>query len=90
VEGIGIQIARAFIEQIGDQIADAGLVGRVLGRAAAKGISGTVESCTNQASIPPGEIRCWIFAAASEGVEASGSIARRATIKKAMRRAPTS
>src|ERR1700678_1911992 len=29
--------------------------------------SGTVASCTNQASIPPGEIRCWILAAACEG-----------------------
>src|SRR5258708_2546266 len=31
VETLGIEIAGAFIEQIGDQIADAGLVGGVLG-----------------------------------------------------------
>ena len=31
----GIQIARAFIDEIGDHIADAGFVGRVLCRAAA-------------------------------------------------------
>ena len=33
-------------------------------------ISGTVASCTNQASMPPGEIRCWILAAACDGVDA--------------------
>ena len=38
VEGLGIQFARALIEQIGDQTADAGLVGRVLRRAADEGI----------------------------------------------------
>jgi len=27
-------------------------------------ISGTVASCTNHASMPPDEIKCWIFAAA--------------------------
>ena len=30
-------------------------------------ISGTVASCTNQASMPPGETRRWIFAAACDG-----------------------
>src|SRR3984957_16854152 len=29
-------------------------------------ISGTVASCTNQASMPPGETRCWILVAACE------------------------
>ncbi len=38
VEGLGIQIARTFIDQVGNHIADAWLVGRVLGRAAAEGI----------------------------------------------------
>ena len=38
VEGLGIQIARALIEQIGDQVADAGLVGRVLCGAAGEGV----------------------------------------------------
>src|SRR5665811_254757 len=33
-------------------------------------ISGTVASCTNQASMPPGEIRCWILAAACAGAAA--------------------
>src|ERR1035437_6549173 len=50
-------------------------------------ISGTVASGTNQASIPPGEIRCWIFAAACDGVDASGAIARQAATSNAMRRA---
>ena len=36
-------------------------------------ISGTVASCTNQASMPPGEISRWIFAAACDGVDASDS-----------------
>ena len=36
-------------------------------------ISGTVASCTNQASMPPGETRRWIFAAACDGVDASAS-----------------
>src|SRR5260370_7594772 len=38
VETLGIQIAGAFIEQIGDQIADAGLVGGILGSAAAESV----------------------------------------------------
>ena len=38
VKGLGIQIAGAFIDQIGDHIADAGFARRVLGRAAAEGI----------------------------------------------------
>ena len=38
MEGLGIQIAGAFVEQVGDHVADAGLVGRILGRAAAEGI----------------------------------------------------
>ena len=38
VEGLGIEVTRAFIEQIGDQIADAGFVGRVLRGAAVEGI----------------------------------------------------
>ena len=38
VERLGIQIARTFIEQIGDHVADAGLVGRILRGAAAEGI----------------------------------------------------
>ena len=36
MEGLGIEVARAFIDQVGDHVADAGLVGRVLGRAAAE------------------------------------------------------
>src|ERR1700722_1367990 len=35
-------------------------------------ISGTVASCTNQASIPPGETRCWILVAACDGEEVIG------------------
>ena len=38
MEGLGIEVTRAFIEQVGDQIADPGLVGRILRGAAAKGI----------------------------------------------------
>ena len=38
VKGLGIEIAGAFIEQAGDHVADAGLVGRVLRGAAAEGI----------------------------------------------------
>ena len=38
MERLGIEIARALIEQIGDHVADAGFAGRVLGRAAAEGI----------------------------------------------------
>ena len=47
-------------------------------------ISGTVASCTNQASMPPGEIRCWILAAACDG---SGASARQAIAANATRRA---
>ncbi len=36
--GLGIEIAGAFVEQVGDQIADAGLAGRILAGAAAEGI----------------------------------------------------
>ena len=49
-------------------------------------ISGTVASCTNQASMPPGDTRCWIFVAACEGVGASG-IDRQAGGKHECRRA---
>ena len=38
VKGLGIEIAGAFVEQAGDQVADAGLAVRVLGGAAAEGI----------------------------------------------------
>ncbi len=38
MEGLGIEIAGTFVEQAGDHVADAGLAGRVLGRAAAEGI----------------------------------------------------
>ncbi len=38
VKGLGIEIAGALVEQAGDQIADAGLAGRVLAGAAAEGI----------------------------------------------------
>ncbi len=38
MESLGIEVAGAFIEQIGNQIADPGLVGGVLGRAAAEGV----------------------------------------------------
>ena len=38
MEGFGIQIARTLVEQIANQIADPGLVGRVLGRTASEGI----------------------------------------------------
>src|SRR6478672_5304227 len=43
-------------------------------------ITGTVASCTNQASMPPGETRRWIFAAACEGAAASNNSAAQATI----------
>ena len=49
-------------------------------------ISGTVASCTNQASMPPGEIRCWIFAAARDGVGAIVASAAQATKTSANRR----
>ena len=71
MEGLGIEIAGAFVEEIADQIGDAGLVLGILVEPPAKeysmAISGTVASCTNQASMPPGETRCWIFAAACDG-----------------------
>jgi hypothetical protein len=38
VKGLGIQFAGALVEQVGDQIADPGLVGGILGGAAAEGI----------------------------------------------------
>ena len=38
VKCLGIQIAGALVDQVGDEIANAGLVGRILGRAAAEGI----------------------------------------------------
>ena len=34
----GIEVARTFIERVGDQVADAGLVRRILGGAAAEGV----------------------------------------------------
>ena len=49
-------------------------------------ISGTVASCTNQASMPPGETKCWIFAAARDGVGASVASAAQATTASANRR----
>ena len=78
MECLGIEIARALVEQVGDQVADAGLVGRVLrarrrAKAYSIAISGTVASCTNQASMPPGEIRCWILVAACDGVDANAA-----------------
>ena len=87
MEGLGIQIARALVEQIADQIADAGFVGRVLAapppKAYSIAISGTVASCTNQASMPPGETRCWIFVAACDGVAAIGIKAKPAATIRA-------
>src|SRR3989440_11224992 len=41
-------------------------------------IRGTVASCTNQASMPPGETRRWIFAAACDGADASNNSAAQA------------
>lgn len=38
VEGLGIKVAGAFIEQIRNHVADAGLAGRILRRAAAEGV----------------------------------------------------
>ena len=38
VEGLGIQFLGSLVEQAGDHVADAGLVGRILRRAAAEGI----------------------------------------------------
>ena len=49
-------------------------------------ISGTVASCTNQASIPPGETRRWIFAAACDGVDVSAISIRPAANINAARR----
>ena len=58
VEGFGIELARAFVEQRSDHIGDAGLAGRILVGAArnakSTAISGTAGSCTSQASMPPG------------------------------------
>ena len=51
-------------------------------------ISGTVASCTNQASMPPGDTRRWIFAAACDGVDASDSSAAPTTRMDAKRCAP--
>ena len=48
-------------------------------------ISGTVASCTNQASMPPGETRRWILAAACAGLVASGDSTRQAAKNNAMR-----
>ncbi len=60
--------------EVADQVGDARLVrGGSRAEPPAKeysmAISGTVASCTNQASMPPGEVRCWIFAAACDGEE---------------------
>ena len=49
-------------------------------------ISGTVASCTNQASMPPGEIRCWILAAACEGIGASAQAGGRQRMQSAARK----
>ena len=49
-------------------------------------INGTVASCTNQASMPPGEIRCWIFAAAKDGAGSASAKASEAASARA--RAP--
>ena len=38
MERLGVEVAGAFVEQVGHQIADAGLVGRVLRGAAGEGI----------------------------------------------------
>ena len=38
MERLGVEIARTLVEQVGDQIADAGLVDRVLRGAAGEGI----------------------------------------------------
>ena len=90
MEGLGIEIAGAFVDQAGDHVADAGLVRPDPGRAAAKAysiaISGTVASCTNQASMPPGETRCWIFAAACEGADASSNSAAQAKRRRDAKR----
>jgi len=45
-------------------------------------IKGTVASCTNHASIPPGEIRCWILAAAKDGVGAVAKKSKRSRERK--------
>ena len=51
-------------------------------------IRGTVASCTNQASMPPGETSRWIFAAACDGVAASDSSTAPAIRPDAKRCAP--
>ena len=51
-------------------------------------IRGTVASCTNQASMPPGETSRWIFAAACDGVVASAVSATQAATIEAKRCAP--
>ena len=59
VEGLGIEIAGAFVEQRRHQIGDAGLAGADPGRRRRRkrnsmAISGTAGSRTSQASMPPG------------------------------------
>ncbi len=49
-------------------------------------IRGTVASCTNQASMPPGEIRCWILVAACDGTEVISIVATPAAKARAVRR----
>ncbi len=49
-------------------------------------ISGTVASCTNQASMPPGETSRWIFAAACDGAAENAVNARQAPPISAARR----
>ena len=51
-------------------------------------IRGTVASCTNQASMPPGETSRWIFAAACDGVAASNNSTAPAIRMDARRCAP--
>jgi len=67
VEGLGIEVAGALVDQAGDHVADADLpTGSWVEpppKAYSIAIRGTVASCTNQASMPPGETRRWIFAA---------------------------
>ncbi|MGY3355784.1 hypothetical protein ACVWZK_002447 [Bradyrhizobium sp. GM0.4] len=49
-------------------------------------ISGTVASCTNQASMPPGEVKCWIFAAACDGETVASASAAPVAKENATRR----
>src|SRR5947208_14370094 len=51
-------------------------------------IRGTVASCTNQASMPPGDTSRWILAAACDGVEAIIVSATQATTTDTKRCAP--